>query len=124
MKAVKTTVVLVAILGLGFWSWSKNSKPETSDQPVTIVRTVDPQAKKVLDRANTATAAAKVLQYNANYEFKKGKSESSGRVRMDQPRNWTGITIAQSSEDAAEPRSSVVSRPRSWRRARYLRCRR
>ena len=105
MKAGKTMVVLVALLGLGFWSWSKNSKPETSEQPVTIVRTVDPQARKVLDRANIATAAAKVLQYNASYVFKQGKQESSGRVRMDQPRNWTGITLEQTSGETADPRS-------------------
>ena len=105
MKTVKTIAVLVAVLGLGFWSWSKNSAPDKSKQPTTTVRTVDPQARVILDRANIATAAAKVLQYNASYEFANLKRKSSGRVRMDQPRHWIDITLTQTAGDSAEPKT-------------------
>ena len=105
MKSAKTIVALVAVLGLGVWSWSKNSEPEKSNKPTTIVRTVDPQARVVFDRANVATAAARVLEYNATYEFVNFKRKSSGRVRMDQSRNWTEITLTQTAGDSAEPKA-------------------
>lgn len=94
MKYVKSIVILLVAAGLGYYSWSLNTKPaSSSDSGSVALQPSEPEAVRLLEKAASALKSAKVVRYEADYQVRGADTHIGGIIELDRNRNWIRMAV-------------------------------
>lgn len=102
MNSARAIGLVVSLGVLAFCSWKVNQKPRKPEAKPAAPRVVDLEARKVLQKADAATRAAKIVQYNATYAIKGAGRHTMGVVRMDDTKGRLSVTATRVERYATE----------------------
>ena len=93
MKQGKAIAILLVVAGLGYYSWSANTKPGQSEADPSARKASQPEAVRLLEKAAAAVKAAKVVRYDADYQIRGSKQHIGGIVELDRNRDWVKMSV-------------------------------